>query len=170
MKLEYRYGIICGIGLSIWVLIEYALGFHTTSLMIGEFSGYGSIIIPAVLIYSALRHRQISLNGFLPVKDGITIGFHIAIISAALFTLFMVLYTSIINPGWIDAVVEWQRRELIIGGATDDDIGQFMNQNRRMNSILGQAIVRFIGTTGLGVFFTLTELLILSLWKKKPLP
>jgi hypothetical protein len=158
MKTEYRYGIACGLGLSGWVLLEYALGFHTTSMEIGQYSGYFSIIIPAVLIFSALRERQRMLNGSLTTVEGISVGFHVAIISAALFTLFMGLYTTVINPEWIDGMVEWQRRKLIIGGATDDQIEQFMDQNRRMNNPVGQAVVSFIATTGLGVFFTLIEL------------
>lgn len=166
MRSEYRYGIYCGLGLSGWVLLEYAFGFHTTSLKIGQYSGYFSMIIPAVLIYTALHDRRESQNGILSVKEGINLGFHIAIISAALFTLFMVIYNRYINPDWIDSMVEWQRRELILNGATDDAIGQFMKQNRKMNNPLGQAIVSFIGTTGLGVFFTLVELLILTVRKK----
>lgn len=163
MRTEYRYGIACGLGLSGWVLTEYALGFHTTSLEIGQYSGYFSVIIPAVLIFSALRGRQLSLQGRLPAAEGISIGFHIAIISAALFTLFMLLYNSVINPEWIDGMVEWQRRKLILGGATDDQIEQFMDHNRTINNPFGQAVMSFIATTGLGVFFTMVDMLLIKI-------
>ncbi|MCK9409363.1 MAG: DUF4199 domain-containing protein [Bacteriovoracaceae bacterium] len=167
MKIEYRYGALCGLGLCGWVLVEYALGFHTTSLEIGSYSGYGSMIIPAVMIFSALREHQKIRHGILLTKDAVNIGFTIAIVSAGIITLFMAFYNSVINPEWIDAMVEWQRRKLILAGATDDQIEQFMGQNRRMNNTLGQAVMSFIGTTGLGVFFTIINLVLLNLFKRQ---
>ena len=167
MNPEYRYGLLCGVGMSIWVLIEFALGFHTTSLEIGQYSGYASVFIPIVVIYVALKEQQTALNVVLPLKAGINTGFQIAIISAAIFTLFLFLYNNYINPEWIDAMVQWQRKKLILSGATDDEIGRFMNQNRKMNNSLGQGIMSFIGSTGLGVFVTLIELPIIRFVSSK---
>jgi hypothetical protein len=51
------------------------LGFHTTSLEIGQYSGFFSVLIPIILISSALRELQ-EKNGILfPWKNGIEIGF-----------------------------------------------------------------------------------------------
>jgi len=167
MNPEYRYGLLCGVGMSIWVLIEFALGFHTTSLEIGQYSGYVSVFIPIVVIYVALKEQQTTLNVVLPLKAGINTGFQIAIISAAIFTLFLFLYNNYINPEWIDAMVQWQRKKLILSGATDDEIGRFMDQNRKMNNSLGQGIMSFISSTGLGVFVTLIELPIIRFVSSK---
>jgi hypothetical protein len=167
MKREFRYGLITGTAMSLWVLAEFALGFHTTSPAIGVYSGYFSILVPAVIIFSALREQQQFRGGILTFREGITVGFTVSLIAAALFTLFMVFYNTSINPGWIDAMVEWQRRELILNGATDDQIGQFTEQHRRMNNTMGQAVMGFIGTTGLGVFLTLAELLFLRLFQQR---
>jgi len=167
MNLEFRYGLLCGAGMSMWVLIEFALGFHTTSLEIGQYSGYFSIFIPVVVIYIALQGQQTALNVALPIKAGINTGFQIAIFSAAIFTLFMFFYNNYINPEWIDAMVGWQRKNLIMSGATDDEIGRFMDQNRRMNNTLGQGIMSFISSTGLGVFVTLVELPIIRFVSSK---
>ncbi|MFA5833669.1 MAG: DUF4199 domain-containing protein [Bacteroidota bacterium] len=167
MNPEYRYGLLCGVEMSIWVLIEFALGFHTTSLEIGQYSGYVSVFIPIVVIYVALKEQQTTLNVVLPLKAGINTGFQIAIISAAIFTLFLFLYNNYINPEWIDAMVQWQRKKLILSGATDDEIGRFMDQNRKMNNSLGQGIMSFISSTGLGVFVTLIELPIIRFVSSK---
>ncbi|MEI7906819.1 MAG: DUF4199 domain-containing protein, partial [Bacteroidota bacterium] len=159
MNPEYRYGFLCGAGLSAWVLIEFALGFHTTSLEIGQYSGYFSIIVPIVVIFTALREQQSRSNGFLSVKAGINTGFQIAIFSAAIFSLFLFVYNTYINPDWIISMVEWQRKKLILGGASDDEIGRFMQQNRRMNNTVGQGVMSFISSTGIGVLVTLVEIL-----------
>lgn len=158
MNLVYRYGILCGLALCAWVLIEFALGFHTTSLVIGQYSGYFSFIVPVVFIFVALREQQSKTHYILNTKDGINIGFQIAIISAALFTVFIYFYNNYINPEWIESMVEWQRKKLILSGATDDEIENFMEENRRMTNSLGQGIMSLIGNIGVGVFVTLVEI------------
>ncbi|MFA6455889.1 MAG: DUF4199 domain-containing protein [Bacteroidota bacterium] len=162
MSIEYRYGIICGLGLCGWIMLEFAFGFHTTALEIGQYSGYFSFIVPAVVIYTALSEQKSKSNGTLAVKAGINVGFQIAILSAAIFTIFLFFYTNYINPGWIDAMIEWQRKKIILGGATDDEIERFVTQNRRINNALGQGVVTFISTTGIGVVLTLVELPIIK--------
>jgi hypothetical protein len=167
MKSEYRYGLLCGAGLNAWVLIEFALGFHTTSLEIGQYSGYVSFIVPLVVIFTALREEQSRSNGVLGIKEGINAGFQIAIYSAALFSLFLFVYNNYINPDWINLMVEWQRKKLILGGATDDEIGRFMQQNRSMNNSLGQGVMSFISSTGIGVLITVMEIFFIRQFSKK---
>lgn len=158
MKLELKYALLCGVGLSSWVLVEFMLGFHTTSLEIGQYSGFFSVLIPIILISSALRELQEKNDGLLPWKNGIEIGFRIAFFSSVIFTLFMILYHNVINPDWIDATVEWQRKKLILGGASDDEIGRFMNMHRRTNSLAMQIVTGFIGSITIGVIITLIEI------------
>lgn len=158
MKLELKYALLCGVGLSSWVLVEFMLGFHTTSLEIGQYSGFFSVLIPIILISSALRELQEKNDGLLPWKNGIEIGFRIAFFSSVIFTLFMILYHNVINPDWIDATVEWQRKKLILGGASDDEIGRFMDMYRRTNSLAMQIVTGFIGSITIGVIITLIEI------------
>lgn len=167
MKPEYQYGLLCGIGLSVWMLIEFALGFHTTSLEIGQYSGYFSIFIPVVIIYAALKEQSSKMNGIVSVKEGMNTGFQIAIYSAVLFTFFLYVYNNYINPEWLNSLVEWQRKKLLLGGASDDEIERFMDQNRRMNNAVGQGVMSFISTTGIGIFVTLIEIPIIRMISKK---
>ena len=167
MKPEYRYGLLCGTGLSLWILIEFALGFHTTFLEIGQYSGYFSIIVPIIIIYVALKEQSLRINGRLSVKEGINTGFQIAIYSAALFTLFLYVYNNYINPEWLNSLVEWERKKLLLGGASDDEIERFMDQNRRMNNAVGQGVMSFISTTGIGIFITLIEIPIIRIISKE---
>lgn len=151
-----------------WILLEFILGFHTTSLEIGQYSGYFSFVVPALFIFTAMSELKSISNGSLGIKAGINIGFHIAILSAAIFTFFLFVYNNYINPGWIDTMVDWQRKRLILGGATDDEIGRFMDQNRSTNSTVGQGVITFVSTTGIGVVLTLILIPVVkrfSLWK-----
>ena len=64
------YGFLCGLAMSGWIMIEFLLGFHSTSFEIGRYSGYFSVIIPVVFIFVALRERQSQSKGILAVKEG----------------------------------------------------------------------------------------------------
>ncbi len=151
------YGILCGMSMSAWVLMEFALGFHTTSIEIGQYSGYFSIIFPIVYIYFALHGWQVHHKDTLPFIEGINTGFRLSFFCALILTLFFYLYNAYINPDWINATIEWQRKRLIAGGATDDEIGRFMEQNRAQNGSFGQTIMGFISVIGIGVLITLIE-------------
>lgn len=155
---DVYYGIACGSTMSAWVLIEYALGFHTTSLEIGQYSGFVSFIFPIVFIFVAIHDRQSASLSKISWFDGINTGFRISFFAALFFTIFYIVYVNVINPEWLSATIEWQRKQLILSGASDDDIGKFMDQNRQMNSPLAQLIVGFISVTGLGVLVTLIEI------------
>lgn len=92
------YGLLCGIGMTIWVMIEFLLGFHSTSLEIGQYSGFFSITIPAVFIYIALAEIQTKSNGTLSISQSIEVGFYIALVSGIIFTIFLYFYVNHINP------------------------------------------------------------------------
>jgi len=158
---EIYYGIGSGLGLSLWILAEYALGFHNRFLKIGIYSGYASTLIPLLLIYIALHKHQLLTHRKLFFIDGINIGFKIVLISSLLLTIFLYFYNTKINPQWIELMVDLQKKKLILGGATDDEIGKFVLQHRVMNNPVIQAIIGFIGSTTVGVVVTLIEISII---------
>lgn len=160
-------GLMCGAGMCCWVLIEYALGFHTTALEIGQYTGFIAFVFPALFIFFALYERQKQLQTSLPFIDGINGGFRIALFSSVVLTVFFHVYNTYINPEWIELMIEWQRKKMIIAGATDDEVGRFMDQNRQMNSSFAQLITGFISATGVSVLITLIELPIVKLLHTK---
>lgn len=153
--------------MAVWVLIEFSLGFHTTSLEIGRYSGYFSIILPLTFIYIALIERQTFLDRKLPTLDGIAIGFRIALFSALILSVFLIFYNKVVNPEWIELTVDWQRKQMILNGASNDEIARFMEQNRHLNSIPGQFIAELISATGLGVLITIVEIPAVKFFFKK---
>ena len=153
--------------MSLWILAEYFLGFHTTSLDIGRYSGYFSFIIPVVFIFVALRERQSQTSGTLFLKEGINVGFRLTLISSIVLTVFLYLYNNHINPHWIDRMIEWQRKNLILNGASNDEIGRFVEQNSRQNNIFAQMVMNLINSAGVGVLITLIEIPFIKVFFKR---
>ncbi|MDD8019392.1 MAG: DUF4199 domain-containing protein, partial [Bacteroidota bacterium] len=136
-------------------------------LEIGQISGYFSNLIPIIFIYIALHEFQEATSQKLSYIDGINIGFRATFIFSALLVFFLYVYNTTINPHWIEALVDWQRKKIIMNGASDDEISRFITQHRQMNSSPAQALMGFISYTALGVVITLIEIPIVKLrWKK----
>lgn len=155
MTTATRYGLITGTALSAYTMVEFALGFHTTSPEIGQVSGYFSLLIPLVLIIAALWNRQDTNAVPLSWRDGIDTGFRIALIAGVLFAAFMAVYLAKINPHWIDLTVEWQRRQMILNGATDGQVSAFMAANEKRLALPGMIVMTLISTVTTGVVITL---------------
>jgi hypothetical protein len=161
MNLGFRFGIITGIGVALYVLLEYALGFHTTQLEIGKYSGYGASLIPIITIFFALKTQR-AKTGLLSFREGIQIGFTIAFTAAVITTIFFYFYNSYINPGWMHIAAELEKQKMIAEGAAQENVEKYMQQVQTMTKPWVQAISGFIGSTTMGVIITLIEAAILK--------
>lgn len=107
MRSEFTYGLISGAGLCLWITLEYLLGFHTTRLEIGTYTGLLSNLIPLTILFLLLRAKRAAVyDGRLSLGAGIWAGVFTSFIAALLVYSFLVSYTHFINPTWIDQMLE----------------------------------------------------------------
>jgi hypothetical protein len=154
MKPELRYGLIIGLGVSIWVLLEFLLGFHTKYMEIGQFSGYLSVIIPILALYYGLTEKYIhepTITYWQTVKAGMTM----VIIAAIIISLFMALYNTTIHPEWVEEGIAYEKQYLIEMNATAEEIAQAEEALKVMFSTEVQMIGSFIGVVVQGFFLCL---------------
>ncbi len=167
MKLEVKFGLITGIGICIWVLLEYALGFHNENLEMGKYSGYFSSIIPVTALFIAIKTRRDKINDHtLTLREGVGTGFIISLITAVITTIFFYIYNHYINPGWMDMALEYETKSLLASGMSKADIEKRMVEYNEMRSDLAQAAYMFFSTMLMGLIFSLIISLILR--KRKP--
>jgi hypothetical protein len=154
MKPELKYGLVAGTGVCLWIMGEYLLGFHTTRLEIGLYSGYFSCLIPLVTLFLLLKgKRDAAPDGRLGFWPGLRTGLHAAFISGAIIYAFMLLYNHFINPGWLDNALEWRVASLRADGVAEAAIREEIRTYRQMNSPLGCLISLVAGTTVMGGVF-----------------
>lgn len=154
MKPELRYGLIIGLGLSLWVLVEFLLGFHTKYTEVGAFTGYLSVIIPILALYSGLfakRMENLSITYWQLVKTGMMM----VVIGALIISLFMGLYNSIIYPEWAQEGIALERERLVSMNATVEEIAAAEEVMTVVFSAEMQMIISFIGVVIEGFFLTL---------------
>lgn len=155
MKPELKYGLIAGAGVCLWIMGEFLLGFHTTRLEIGAYSGYFSCLVPLVTLFVLLKSkRDQTPDGRLGLWPGIKSGLHAAFISGAIVYAFMVAYNHFINPGWLDLALDWRVAQLRADGIAETAIREEIKVYRQLNSPVGCLISIVAGTTVMGGIFS----------------
>ncbi|MGH2575679.1 MAG: DUF4199 domain-containing protein [Ignavibacteria bacterium] len=163
MKTEIKYGLITGIAVCIWILLEFILGFHNEKLEIGKYSGYFATIIPIITLYLTIKEkRDMHLNGFLTLGQGIKTGLIVSLISAVITTLFFMIYNNYINPGWMELAMEWEKSQMMQSGASQTEIAEKIKQYETMYSPTNQLLFGFLATVAVGFILSLIISLILK--------
>lgn len=152
MRTELKYGLIAGVGVSIYILFEYLLGFHTTSPEIGEYSGYFSAIIPIIVILFAIREkRDRSFNGVITFGQSFITGIIVTTISAFIITVFFVIYNDHINPQMMTNLSNWKAEQMRLENIPEDEIASSIEE---WNAMYNPLFI-FAGSFFMGLMITL---------------
>ncbi len=164
MNPELKCGLVTGAGVCLWIMGEFLLGFHTTRLEIGAYSGYFACVIPLTTIYLLLRRKRAAApGGRLGFWAGVRSGLHAAFIAGVIVYGFMFLYNRFINPDWLDHALEWRVARLRAAGLAETAIREEIKDYRQMNGPVGSLISLVAGTTVMGGIFAAGLTLLLRL-------
>lgn len=123
MSLILKYGLFSGIGLCAWMLLEYALGIHSTHIAWSQYSDLLSMIIPVFAItLGMMAWRDSRGDGNITLGKGVSVGMGIGLISSLIATLFFFVYTRWINPAYFDHYTDWQASLLTAAGKSAQDV------------------------------------------------
>jgi hypothetical protein len=154
------YGIISGISLSLWFLLEFIFGFKTYLLHIGKYSRYFAFLIPVIAVYFAIRQLKISNNkASFFILEGIKSSIIISLVCVLIAFPFLHLYSNYMNTPWIANAVDLHREESTPSELSEEDLeihGEQL-QNIIQNDDRLFEILIFIPLLSVlsGVFFTL---------------
>lgn len=109
MKPEIKFGVLAGVALILWTLVQYALGFHTVHFRAGQITGYGAYVLIFVSLLMGLREKKEDYDGHFSVRHGMRAGVLQLMITAVIASSFMIIYDYKINKLWIEELVNWQK-------------------------------------------------------------
>jgi hypothetical protein len=147
VKPEFKYGLITGGLLCLWIMLQYLLGLHSTRAALGAYTGYLSNLIPLVTLFLLLRRKRAAIyDGRLSLAAGIWAGLYASFVAALIVYCFLVSYTHFINPIWIEQALEqkvalWRTQQL-----TEPAIQENITRYRD-----GYTPVGLVGTTIVGM-------------------
>lgn len=111
--LPIRFAIALTTSLIAYFLVLSLFNLHT-NVFFSLFNG----VITGFATYEAIRYRRIELGKDYNYTHGFSAGLVTGFLASILFTIFMAIYATEINPNFIDALVEGFARHYDVGVAT----------------------------------------------------
>ena len=162
MKPEIKYGLITGAGVCLWITLEYLLGFHTTRMELGQYTGFFSNLIPLTTLFLLLRVKQAGFyDARLNLMTGVGSGLVASFIAGLIVYSFLASYTQFVNPSWIDQTLEWKVAQLRLAQVPEATIRERITLFRDAYTPTGLVMTIIVGTTVMGGLFSLGLTLLL---------
>ncbi len=145
MRPEFKYGLIIGVGLSLWQFVEHRLGLHVAHQDIGLWTGYFSNLIPVAALFLLLRQKQIEeTNHRFTPGQAIISGMTASFLGAMIVFVFQMAYNRWINPDWIDNALAVKvaalRAQAVAEIAIRGEITLFRQANSPIGLIIGTVL------------------------------
>lgn len=123
MHSALKYGLLAAGATSLWLLLAWALGLHTTHIATGHYANYGAELILAVALWRSLHQQLHAENRYwLPVWLGLIRGMLTALVAAMGVYIFLSLYLNFINPDYPDLHLEWQVGRMRAAGDAEEEV------------------------------------------------
>lgn len=166
MKIILKYGLLVGVIVGIYSMIEYAIGLHGKYLEYGQYTGYVRYVLLAAGVFIGVRDtRDGERNGSISFWPAVWVGIRISFVAAAIITISELIYIQFVNPGFTDDYIAFAVAKLKAANATVEEINNILAQSEAWRSTLWQIIFYMGETMALGIIFSIIAGAIL---KKKP--
>ena len=151
MRPEFKYGLIIGVGLSLWQLAEHILGLRVTYLEAGLWTTYLSTLIPTAALLLLLRQKQrMAPSQQLTLGQAIASGLTASFLGAMIVFVFLLAYNQWLNPDWIDNALAVKVNALRAHHIDEIQIRREITAFRQINSPMGLVINPVITLTVTG--------------------
>lgn len=150
-KLALKWGLITGVALIVFSTLLYTLNqMANTGLTLLIY-----VIVAGGLVLAIREYRTLN-GGYLSIGEGVGLGTLLAAISGLLSSAYNVLYTTVIDPGVREQMMNQVRAGLEDQGKlTDEQIDQALEITQKFQSPGLQLIVGILGSILIGAVFSL---------------
>lgn len=98
-----RYGVYAMLAMVLLSAIHIFLVVPNVKSANSEVVGYLTMLLSMIFVFAGIKHYRDKVNnGILSFWQGLKIGLLIVLIPSVAFGLFDLLYTKVINPGWME--------------------------------------------------------------------
>ena len=161
MRPEMKYGLITGLGMCGWLLLEYLLGLHSTRLALSAYTQWGTEIILLIGLWVCLRHKLTNPHRYwLPVWQGLLGGLLTSFVAGLVVFIYFSYYLQLINPEWPDLYINWQVALMRAEHVSEDKVLIFARDFRW--SVTAPGLV--VHLVGFNALFGALASCILTLW------
>ena len=153
-KLELKWGVILGLSVSLWIMVEFFLGFHTTRMNYGIYSGYVASLIPIVCLWYGIKEVKKTFP-HMRFLQGFASGLCMAFFAAFIVTGFLYVYNVYINPSWMENGYQFVASQLNASGLDQTHVATQLDELRMLYTLNGQLFAGFLGMLVQGLIISL---------------
>lgn len=170
MKTYLTYGFYMAFGSALIVFALYFLGFHSDVAKIdlaGKIQmGAGLVVSVTCIVLGTMERRaELAAHEAFGYRSALAAGFMIVLFASLFTAMFNYLYSAVINPGFIEIMLQAQSSKLEAQGLSADKIEQVNGFTRKMMQPAIQASLGLLG----GLFFgSLLSLITAGFLKSAP--
>ncbi|GJM31874.1 MAG: hypothetical protein DHS20C18_08750 [Saprospiraceae bacterium] len=144
-----RFGMIGGLVLIIYSLVNFVFGLSKPSA--GAALGYLNFAIVVaiyvlIMVYAVRDHRDANQNGFITFGKAFTVAFLTSLVAAVINSVFAYLYIHMIDPGYINEILESSEEFYEKSGFSEQQIEVSLDWAKWMMEGKGQLIIFAVGT------------------------
>src|SRR5687768_12658197 len=127
MKTEIKYGVLFAAIVAVYVMIEHFAGVNTTRHDIGQYTRFGGVLVPVLGVFFGIRAKRAELGGTLTFGQGVKTGALVAVIQTTLTTIWFLFYATVVNPTFLDTMLEFERTKMAAAGMSESDLTTGVN-------------------------------------------
>ncbi len=152
-QIRTKYGVICGLVYIVFGLVSILMsadspGNTTVNIMITLVLTVATFF---VIFFGIKEIRDTANNGVLTVGEGVKSGLIIAFIAGLISAVFQLLYHYVIDPEYINRILEATREGLEDQGMSDEQIDQAMKFTSMFRSPMVIGGFSVVWTTFMGI-------------------
>lgn len=157
-------GAILGLISIVFTVIAYVTGLiYQTSNWLNWVS---MVVVIVGLYYFTVKYRNAVCEGYISYGNAMLYGWVTYIFVGIISVFFMVILQTIIEPNFMEKVMEIQREEFYAQGMNDAQVDAVFEMSKKFRSPAMTAIFGFIGSVVLGLVISL----ITAIFAKKNKP
>ncbi len=161
MSPNLKYGLLAAGGTSLWLLMAYALGLHTTHIAVGHYVNYGAEIFLILALWRSLRHELHTRGAhWLPVWRGLLRGMGTALAAAMGVYIFLTLYLTFLNPYYTLLHLDWRVSVMRAAGEPEEQVRAMAHAYQWSTGPIGLPIT----IAGVYLLFAVIASPVITLW------
>lgn len=130
-KSTLKQGIVMGLGFCLYTTIMWLTKLDSKFLNYGQYLDIAIILLPIVMIFSAIRQEN-KIYKITLIKR-IVIAVYVGLVSFLIYDPFLYVYHHFINPEWFNSVLNLEKMKLITENIPQNQILEKLQKMKASN-------------------------------------
>ncbi len=154
IRIAVKWGVLLAVAIGAWTLALHFLGIYTVHLEFADLLDRVALLLPLVALGLAILEERRAAGGAIGVGRAVGTGSLAAAVSAPLSAMLLLAYHHLINPQWLELLVDHKRQALAEAGVSPEEIAATIVRLQQGGTDGQQIVGGIVGTIVMGVILS----------------